>query len=925
MSKKSVSYLLASSLLFTALSIQAYANDKSVALTKKAQEAMEKGDANTAIIHLKNALKEDDSDVAARVKLGDLYFAKGQLADAEKEYEFALSKGADDKTFILALAEAYQREGKFDEVIDKIQPGNRGDDIESRIIGARGFAFLGKGDIEQAKKLIGEAVAKNPKNPDIRLWEVNLYVQLKDLKQAENVLDEILKESPDFVPALVLKGNFLKSNQKLDEAVDLYTKALDKDPKEFQARYNRGLSYFALNKDAEAEKDAAVLTDIAPKHPLVNYLNALLLAKKNQDDQATEKLQTMGAFVNEYPPALYLMGMLNFRNQRLEAAEANFRMLLGFAPQSADVRIFLANIYMAKGTPQKAIDLLNEIVTDSTTDQRLLGTLSNAYMKAGKADKATEILEKVISIAPDNEEAQTRLALTRLQGGNATEGLAELEKLNEKNPDNVQSGLLLAISYIQANRLEEAEKEILEIKDKMKDNPFPENLLGAVYARMNQPDKAREAFNKAIAIKSDFAPAYFNLAGMAIVEKKFDEAQKLYESVLKFDDKNIKAYTGLATLANQAGKKDDVLKYLKMASDKNPKDPQPAIAVVDFYLGNQDTDTALMTARKLSETYPDDVYVLDVLGRTQLLAKQYDGAISTYQKLVSVNPELPMGYYRLAQSYASVKKMDEAKKTLLQAVKSNPTFILGYRDLIALAVQEKNYTEALTYAEDLKKNDPKSSLGDMVIGDIYREQGDIEKAMHAYKAGFDFQPNNMLLVKLYETNVMQKKEKEGRELLENWLEKNPDDAGVLTVYANHLLQVNEKDKAIAQYEHVLKLNPKNPMALNNLAWLYHEKSDPKAIETAKQAYDLAPAVPEVADTYGWILFKSGDKKQARTVFSKSLENAETKNPTIQYHYAFVLSEDGDKKEAVKILQALLKDNPNFPEKPDAEKLLKDLS
>lgn len=925
MSKKSVSYLLASSLLFTALSMQAYANDKSVALTKKAQEAMEKGDANTAIIHLKNALKEDDSDVAARVKLGDLYFAKGQLADAEKEYEFALSKGADDKTFILALAEAYQRAGKFDEVLDKIQPGNRGDDIESRIIGVRGFAFLGKGDIEQAKKLIGEAVSKNPKNPDIRLWEVNLYVQLKDLKQAESVLDEILKESPDYVPALVLKGNFAKSNQKLDEAVDLYTRALDKDPKEFQARYNRGLSYFALNKDAEAEKDAALLTDLVPKHPLTNYLNALLLAKKGQDDQATEKLQSMGAFVNEYPPALYLMGMLNFRNQRLEAAEANFRMLLGFAPQSADVRIFLANIYLAKGTPQKAVDLLNEIVTDSTTDQKLLGTLSNAYMKAGKADKATEILEKVISIAPDNEEAQTRLALTRLQGGNATEGLAELEKLNEKNPDNVQSSLLLAISYIQANRLEEAEKEILEIKDKMKDNPFPENLLGAIYAKMNQPDKAREAFNKAIAIKSDFSPAYFNLAGMAIVEKKFDEAQKLYESVLKFDDKSIKAYTGLATLANQAGKKDDVLKYLKMASDKNPKDPQPAIAVVDFYLSNQDTDTALMTARKLSETYPDDVYVLDVLGRTQLLAKQYDGAISTYQKLVSVNPELPMGYYRLAQSYASVKKMDEAKKSLLQAVKSNPSFILGYRDLIALAVQEKNYTEALSYAEDLKKNDPKSSLGDMVIGDIYREQGDVDKAMHAYKAGFDFQPNNMLLVKLYETNVMQKKEKEGRELLENWLEKNPDDAGVLTVYANHLLQVDEKDKAIAQYEHVLKLNPKNPMALNNLAWLYHEKNDPKAIETAKQAYDLAPAVPEVADTYGWILFKSGDKKQARTVFSKTLENAESKNPTIQYHYAFVLSEDGDKKEALKILQALLKDNPTFPEKPDAEKLLKDLS
>ena len=61
-------------------------------------------------------------------------------------------------------------------------------------------------------------------------------------------------------------------------------------------------------------------------------------------------------------------------------------------------------------------------------------------------------------------------------------------------------------------------------------------------------------------------------------------------------------------------------------------------------------------------------------------------------------------------------------------------------------------------------------------------------------------------------------------------------------------------EAMAQwFERMLGAQNANPVVLNNLAWLYHEAEDARALPTARRAYELAPEQPEIMDTYGWIL------------------------------------------------------------------------
>ena len=100
-------------------------------------------------------------------------------------------------------------------------------------------------------------------------------------------------------------------------------------------------------------------------------------------------------------------------------------------------------------------------------------------------------------------------------------------------------------------------------------------------------------------------------------------------------------------------------------------------------------------------------------------------------------------------------------------------------------------------------------------------------------------------------------------------------------------------------------------------------SDPRALETAKRAYDLDPNKPEVADTYGWIMLQNGKVQEGLS----ALQQAYVAYPTqseIGFHVAVALSQADRKDESIKLLRRLLRESPGFPQAQDARALLEKL-
>jgi Tfp pilus assembly protein PilF len=138
------------------------------------------------------------------------------------------------------------------------------------------------------------------------------------------------------------------------------------------------------------------------------------------------------------------------------------------------------------------------------------------------------------------------------------------------------------------------------------------------------------------------------------------------------------------------------------------------------------------------------------------------------------------------------------------------------------------------------------------------------------------------------------------------------------------LQAGQNKKAIEQYELALETDPGNIRALNDLAWAYQLEKDPRALATAEKGYQIEPDNPHIVDTLGWILVEHG--KTARGL--ELLQKAADKDPAsteIRYHFAVALMKSGDKARARQELADLLVKNKKFPERQEAQALLKQLS
>ena len=127
------------------------------------------------------------------------------------------------------------------------------------------------------------------------------------------------------------------------------------------------------------------------------------------------------------------------------------------------------------------------------------------------------------------------------------------------------------------------------------------------------------------------------------------------------------------------------------------------------------------------------------------------------------------------------------------------------------------------------------------------------------------------------------------------------------------------DQAETHLNAVLAKNPRQGDALNNLAWLYQKRGDPRAEATAQRAYLLAPG-PESADTLGWILTSGGAPARGE-VLLRIAGSQQPADPRIQYHLAVALNDTGKKADAVKVLQGVVAAKGDFDEKTQAQKLL----
>ena len=216
---------------------------------RNAQKHLDEGEANAAVIELKNALSIDPTLVEARLMLGKVYLRLGDGPSAEKEIKRAEGLGVAREHWISALAEAYLLQGKFQNMIDEIQVENKLDpELRASLLAHRGLAQLGLAQLDEAGESFDAALELNPSLESALVGRIQLAIGRNERERAIRFADELLEKSPDSVKALWLRAELDRQAGRNSEAIVFFDRLLKEKPGHPQARLGRAASFVALGQ-----------------------------------------------------------------------------------------------------------------------------------------------------------------------------------------------------------------------------------------------------------------------------------------------------------------------------------------------------------------------------------------------------------------------------------------------------------------------------------------------------------------------------------------------------------------------------------------------------------------------------------------------------------------------------------------------------
>jgi putative PEP-CTERM system TPR-repeat lipoprotein len=646
------------------------------------------------------------------------------------------------------------------------------------------------------------------------------------------------------------------------------------------------------------------------------------LAKKKDFAGAQELMHQTSPALDDHMPSVFLKGAVSYALNQLEQAEDHLSHYVATVPGNIRARKLLGATLVRNNNHAGAIDILKPLLNDNKADAQVLALLGTAYMKTGKFAEGSELFERAVKAAPDVSAIRTQLALSRLVQGSSDQAVGDLEAAIDLDPEARQASILLTLVHLRKSQFDQALEAAARLHKNMPDNPMAQNLMGAAYLGKENLAKAREMFEAALKTKSDFHPARMNLAQLDIREGNFDRAVKNYRRIIEENPKHLGALLAMADLALREKNSDKALEWLKQAGEANPKAVVPKLRLIQYYSQQRDTARALSVARGLDRTVPNNPQVLEALGRAQIAAGQPASAVSTFRSLAAIAEKSPRAHHLLGGALVAADNRPAARESFSKAIALNESFVPAIMALAELESRDGNVKAALTLAAQISKKQPKSAIGAMLTGDVHMRSKQYGKALASYEKAVEKEDTGSLALRIYNARNSLGRKEEGLRKLQQWVDRK-DEPGVRSALASAYIANGRYDAAIRESEILLSTDSNNPVVLNNLAWLYDQKGDARAIDSAEKALKQSPGSPEIMDTLGWILTRHGDLTRG-TQMLEAAHRAAPNQGDIAYHLAVALNKSGKTSEARRILERILKAQVRFSESANAQKLLKQL-
>ena len=679
------------------------------------------------------------------------------------------------------------------------------------------LALLKQNQYGEAYQALNHAVELSPQNipAKVELANLSLTAYAHDPRRpavlynrAKSVAQELLKSNPNSVEGLRLNGGIALLDNRPDDAVEVFRRALQASSGAPDIQTALGQALMRNRQTAEGEHEAQ---EAIAHHP-------------------------------EYIPAYDLLYSQYLLDQRWADAESLLKLRISNNPKDPAAILRLAGFYLGRQKPEDAEKMLGSMLDrrDLYPQADLLAGDFHAVINSW--DKALADYQRGLSRDKEREKAyQERMAAAFSALGRREEAGKTVESILLKDPKDLIARALkvsMLLSAGGAQNLNAAAALSTDLTKEAPTNPGIQMITGQAALAKGELDAASARFQHAARLDAHSPAPHLALARVFMLRKNYPAMLEQTNAALtiKHGDENARLFRIIA-LTGTGAFAEAKTEAERLAGDTtNSRQIQMQLGIIA--LGQKHYAEAESYFQKLYSR-DADVHPLAGLVSTYVAENLPDRAL---QLLEAEEKRAPgaLGTEALTAATAqALGKLDLALSKLQTIAAQAPDSAEVQIRIGDLQRKQGNMHAAIDAYQRAQKLDPKQAAIDAVIASAQEESGDKDDALVNYRKA---------------------------------LVQTPDDPYILNNLAYLLTETGgDLTEALRLVTVAVRKAPDNPSLQDTLAWIHIQRGNPAAaMPILSSLTDKYPNNATFRYHFAAALLRTGDRTEAKQQLETAL-------------------------------------------------------
>lgn len=676
----------------------------------------------------------------------------------------------------------------------------------------------------------------------------------------------------------------------LSAAFGELSRTVDLQPANNKARIDLGNMLLAGGKTDEAHAQAAAVVAAQPNNADVHSLLSRIAAKRGDKDLALTEIHRALELAPNESKLHETFALLKMDDPtQISSIEDELKKAVALDPKSVGAKLLLAGFYVKNNRLQDAEQACWSAVATDPKSLSAREALVQVVVKQGDPARAEQVLRQASNDLADNPRGVRLLADYYAGTGQIDKAKTEFASLAQKYPKNlsVQEGYVRIL--LQVKDYATAQTVITGLMKSNGKDPQVAGLNGIVLFNNGKFTDAINALQDAANDAPKDAFIQYWLGKAALAKGDSGLAEKSFHQAVQLNPPGLESQEELARIASQRG---------------------------DMGMLDEVAEKTIATAPRFPGGY---VWRATV----ELARNSPDKAEADLKNAMSAAPKSPQAYLMLGEVRFAQKRYPEGAALLEQALENDPNSITALRGLVGYDLLKKQPAQALARLNAQIAKSPKNSGFYDLLAQFQIQNKNFDQAAATAQKAMNINPDDGEAVSIYAQ--LQSKNGQAAKAIgawDQWSKAHPGDAGSLAVLGMLEESLGDKRKAEDYYRRALQIQPEQPVANNNLAYLMLENGEnvDVALTLAQTARRVMPNSPNTADTLAWAYYYKGTYEFARDLLEDAVKN-DPGSAGKEYHLGMVYSKLQDRDNALIHLKKAISLAPNSQAAKDARAAL----